>query len=170
MSQPLDDLASFIPPGWQGKLPPCLIQVNAEGELSHHGAPLIHPGILELIYQSVHLEDGVYLLRVGQQSCQLEVEDTFFVVRGAQAHGGQVLLTLNDGSSEPLDPASLWIGPQEVLYCRVKAGAFPARFLRQAYYQIAQLIVEDGDGFALALGGQRYPLGAARGGRPRHNR
>ena len=158
MSEPLDELSSFIPPGWQGKLPPCLIQVNAQGELSHQGAPMIHPGILELIYQSVHFEDGVYLLGIGKQSCQLEVEDTFFVVRGAQVTDGQAVITLSDGGSEPLDPASLWIGPQEVLYCRVKAGAFPARFLRQAYYQIARLIEEEGDGFALALGGRRYPL------------
>ncbi|MFH1035777.1 MAG: hypothetical protein V1806_14810 [Pseudomonadota bacterium] len=152
------DLSTFMPPGWQGKLPPCQIQVNAQGELSHNGAPMIHPGILELIYESVHHEDGIYLLRVGQQSCQLEVEDTFFVVQGASLSDGQVLLALNGGASEPLDPESLWIGPQEVLYCRVKGGAFPARFLRQAYYQVAELIEEDGEGFALALGGRRYPL------------
>ncbi len=158
MSQTPPDLNAFIPPGWQGKLPPCLIQVNAQGQMHHQGAPLIHPGILELIYQSVHLEDGVYLLRIGQQSCQLEVEDTFFVVRLAHPEDDQVQLTLNDGSREPLDPASLWIGPQEVLYCRVKGGAFPARFLRQAYYQLAELIEEQGQGFALALGGRRYPL------------
>lgn len=155
--QPID-LSSLIPPGWRGKLPPCLIQVNAQGELSHHGAPLIHPGVLELIYQSVHYEDGVYLLRIGQQSCQLEVEDTFWVVRGASHRDDGVLLTLSDGSQEPLDPLSLWVGPQEVLYCRVKAGAMPARFLRQAYYQMAELIEEEGDGFALVLGQERYPL------------
>jgi hypothetical protein len=151
-------LSAFIPPGWQGKLPPCQIQVNAQGELHHFGAPLVHPGILELIFESVHYEDGVYLLRIGQQSCQLEVEDTFFVVQRAELQDSQALLTLNGGSSEPLDPESLWIGPGEVLYCRVKAGVFPARFLRQAYYQIAELIEEDGEGFALALGGRRYPL------------
>ncbi|MBI4800559.1 MAG: DUF1285 domain-containing protein [Desulfarculus sp.] len=158
MSERPLDLSSFIPPGWRGKLPPCLIQVNAQGELSHQGAPLIHPGILELIYQSVHFEDGVYLLRIGQQSCQLEVEDTFWVVRGASRQGQGVVLTLSDGSSEPLDPTSLWIGAGEVLYCRVKAGAMPARFLRQAYYQIAELIEEEGEGFALVLGQERYPL------------
>ena len=57
-----DDLSAFMPAGWTGKLPPCLIQVSPEGELSTNGAPLIHPGILELIFASVHLEDGIYLL------------------------------------------------------------------------------------------------------------
>lgn len=158
MSELPGDIMSFIPPDWQGGLPPCLIQVNAQGELSHQGAPLIHPGILELIYQSVHYQDGVYLLKIGKQSCQLEVEDTFWVVRGASQRDQGVLLTLNDGSQEPLDPSSLWIGPREVLYCRVKAGAMPARFLRQAYYQIAEMIEEEGDGFALVLGATRHPL------------
>jgi hypothetical protein len=158
MSGPADDVLSFIPPGWEGKLPPCLIQVNAQGELHHQGAPLIHPGILELIFQSVHFEDGIYLLRIDKQSCQLEVEDTFFVVQRVRLEGDQALLSLSGGFSEPLDPASLWIGPREVLYCRVKGGVFPARFLRQAYYQIAELIEEDGEGFSLVLGGRRFPL------------
>lgn len=154
----LDNLDALIPPGWTGKLPPCQIQVTPEGELFHNGAPMIHPGILELIYASVHLEDGVYLLRVGRQSCQLEVADTFHVVRSAGVGPDAVTLTLNDGSSEDLDPASLTIGAGGVLYCRVKAGGFPARFLRQAYYQLAEAFVEDGEGYALALAGRNWPL------------
>ena len=153
-----DDLSAFIPAGWTGKLPPCLIQVSPEGELSTNGAPLIHPGIRELIFASVHLEDGVYLLRLGRQQCQLEVADTFFVVRGVDLGPDQATLTLNDGSREALDPASLGMGDNGVLYCRVKAGAFPARFLRQAYYQLAAAVVETGDGFALRLGGRDHPI------------
>jgi len=156
----LDNLDDLIPPGWTGKLPPCQIQVTPEGELFHNGAPLIHPGILELIYASVHLEDGVYLLRIGEQACQLEVADTFHVVKSADLGPEAVSLALNDGSRESLDPASLWLNGEGVLYCRVKAGIFPARFLRQAYYQLAGGFVEDGEGFALELGGRRWPLRA----------
>jgi hypothetical protein len=153
------DFGAYIPEGWEGKHPPCLIQVDPEGRLSHHGAPLIHPGILELIYESVHLEDdGLYVLRLGKQVCQLEVADTFFVVARAELSGDALTLTLNDGSQEPLDPASLWIGRDEVLYCRVKQGRFPARLLRPAYYQVAELVAEGPEGFALELGGRRYPL------------
>ena len=156
-----DDLSAFMPAGWTGKLPPCLIQVSPEGELSTNGAPMIHPGILELIFASVHLEDGVYLLRVGQQQCQLEVADTFFVVKSAALGPEGATLTLNDGSREPLDPAGVWLGDNGVLYCRVKAGAFPARFNRQAHYQIAEAIVESGDGFALRLGGRDHAIASA---------
>lgn len=163
MSQEPPQFPIFMPPGWQGKLPPCLIQVTAQGEMFHQGAPLIHPGILELIFESVRLEDGVYVLRLGNQACQLEVEDTFFVVARAQEQDQGLLLTLNDGGKEMLDPASLWVGNNDVIYCRVKGGRFPARFLRAAYYQLVQLVEEGPAGFALRLGGRLYPLGGLDG-------
>ncbi|MCA1989869.1 MAG: hypothetical protein LDL07_12110 [Desulfarculus sp.] len=156
-----DDLSAFMPAGWTGKLPPCLIQVSPEGELSTNGAPLIHPGILELIFASVHLEDGIYLLRVGKQECQLEVADTFFVVRSVSLGPEGATLTLNDGSTEALDPSGVWLGESGALYCRVKGGSFPARFNRQAHYQIAQAIVESGEGFALRLDGRDHAIASA---------
>jgi len=152
------DFRPYIPPDWQGKLPPCLIQVTAEGEMFHHGAPLIHPRILELIYESVHYEDGIYVLRLNDQTCQLEVEDTFHVVARVSEQDGGLLLTLNDGSKEMLNPATLWVGQGDVIYCRVKNGAFTARFLRAAHYQLATLIEEMGDGYGLRVGGAVYPL------------
>ena len=153
-----NDLSAFIPQGWEGKYPPCLIQVDENGKLFHDGAPMIHPGILELIYESVYFEDGVYSLKVGKQSCQLEVADTFHVVTRAEFTGSGVVLTISDGSSEPLEPDSLWIGNGEVLYCMIKGGKFPARFLRQAYYQITERLVEHDGGFALDIGGRIHPL------------
>ena len=152
------DLSAFMPPGWEGKLPPCMIQVDKEGQLLHNGAPLVHPGILELIFQSVHLEDGVYILRVEGKACQLEVADTFYVVRSLEMDHEGVTLILNDGSREPLDPTTLSIGPDEVLYCRVKGGQHRARFHRPAYYQLARLVEQDGTDFVLVLNGRRYPL------------
>lgn len=158
MSQEKPDLSAFIPPGWEGKLPPCQIQVNPDGELYHNGAPLIHPGILELIYDSVRLEEGRYILRMGGQACELEVADTFFVVKGLEEKDGKLLIGLNSVASEELDPASLWINEDNILYCLVKKGKFPARFLRPAYYQLAQRIQEQNGGFALILGDKTYSL------------
>lgn len=160
MSQDKIDLNGLMPPGWQGKYPPCQIQVDAEGQMSHNGAPMVHPTIIKLIYESVHLEDGRYVLRVDNQVCELEVADTFFVVARVEFTRDGARLTLNDGSTEELDPASLRLGDNEVIYCRVKGGAFPARFGRAAYYQLAQQIVEDGEGFALKLGEKKWGLTA----------
>jgi hypothetical protein len=158
MTEQRVDLSEFMPEGWEGKLPPCMIQVDVEGRLLHNGVPLIHPGILEMIYDSVCLEDGVYLLRMDGRTCELEVADTFYVVRGVDPAEGALRLEFNDGSSENLDPTSLWVGPGDVLYCRIKGGEHRARFLRPAYYQIAKFIEEQGDGFALVLGGESFPL------------
>lgn len=162
MADQLSDLGAYIPEGWTGKLPPCQIQVDADGKMWHDGAPMIHPKIVALIYDSVHLdEDGVYFLEVDGKRCQLEVADTFHVVNGVSLQGGTAMLTLNDGRSEPLDPATLAVGRDDVLYCRVKGGGFPARFSRAAYYQLAERIVEQAGGFALELGGRRHPIAMA---------
>jgi hypothetical protein len=60
---------------------------------------------------------------------------------------------------EPLDARSLAIGAGEVLYCRVKAGSEPARFLRPAYYQLADRIAADGGEFVLQTATGKYPIG-----------
>lgn len=158
MDQDKPDLSAFMPEGWTGKYPPCQIQVTPEGELQHDGAPLVHPAIIKLIFQSVHLEDGHYIVRMDNQACELEVADTFFVVSRVEFGESGATLTLNDSTSEPLAPQSLSLGDNGIVYCRVKGGGFPARFGRAAYYQLAEKIVEDGEGFALELGGRRWPL------------
>ena len=152
------DLSAFIPEGWEGKLPPCLIQVTEQGELFHQGAPIIHPSVRELIFQSVHLEDGLYLLKVDGQTCQLEVADTFYVVAAVKVEADEVRLTLNDGTKEILDGGTLKVGEADVLYCRVKGGAFPARFGRAAYYSLAEMVEQDGEVFNLVVGGNKYPI------------
>ena len=154
----LTDLNSITPPGWQGKYPPCQIQVDPEGGLFHNGAPIIHPKVLQTIYAAVRLEDEVYFLELEGKRCQLEVSDTFFVVRRAQLNGGSIQLILSGGETESLDPASLWVGDGDVIYCMVRGGRFPARFLRAAYYQLARWIDEDQDGFYLSLNGRRFPI------------
>ncbi len=152
------DLEKFMPKDWQGKYPPCQIQVNTEGELSHNGAPLVHPKVLEEVFASVCLEDGRYLLRVDGKTCELEVADTFFVVRRVDVAGGVLKVRLNDDTWEEVPPAGVWLGQNQMLYCRVKGGAFPARFARPAYYQLAQYIQPEGDGFALVVDGRHHPL------------
>jgi hypothetical protein len=106
---------------------------------------------------------------MGKQRCYLEVEDTPLVITGvlhtAEREGdkpGQLLLAIKHlETPEPLDPASLWIGEQNVLYCRVMDDGIPARFLRPAYYQLAEFIHEDKEQnrFYLSLGGKRFYIG-----------
>ena len=70
-------------------------------------------------------------------------------------------LILNDGTREPLDPATLRSGPDNAFYCHVKAGEYEARLLRPAYYALAKSVKVGPDGrFALVVVGRDYPIDA----------
>jgi hypothetical protein len=78
-----------------------------------------------------------------------DVEDTplsspEWIARTADTSEGKILLSLKHLSlQETLDPTGLHVGKDNVLYCRVLSGRFPARFSRPAYYQFADWIEED---------------------------
>ena len=106
------------------------------------------------------LPDGRGRLELGEDCADVVIEDTPWVVvrvDGDPAHGFTV--TLNDDTSEPLDPAGLRVGAANVLYCRVKGGRHEARFLRPAYYELARHADAGGDGaIALRVGDRRIPI------------
>jgi hypothetical protein len=147
-------------------LPPCMIFVGKEGQWFHEGAEIIHrPIFLWLIQNLEKDETGRYLVHLNDQKCVLEVEDTPLVIlRVERTQSGpeeteEILLTLNDERQEVLDPQTLWLNRENVLYGLVKEGSMPARFLRAAYYQIARYIEEDETGgFFLSLNRHRFPI------------
>ena len=67
-----------------------------------------------------------------------------------------VMIFLSDDSQEELSPETLHVGSENILYCRVKQGVFPARFTRAAYYQLAEFIIEGDGGFYLPLKGEKH--------------
>lgn len=149
----------------QEDLPPCLITIDTDGRWYHKGAEIIHREIVRLFYASMSLDaEGRYVIDWQGQRCFVEPADTAYVVRRVDCSSGPgedangILLTLSDDSRESLVPETLLVGGDNVLYCRVKDGIFPARFTRPAYYQIAQYIEEDGGRFFLVRDGQKYPV------------
>jgi hypothetical protein len=79
-----------------------------------------------------------------------------------EPEGDGFAVTLNDLTRERLDPETLRLGVGEVPYCRVKGGAFEARFSRAAAYQLLERVEADastGRG-ALRVGDRRYALGS----------
>src|SRR5208283_4470469 len=119
-----------------------------------------NPRIALLFSKSVKRNpDGSYFLQVAEERAAITVEDTPYVVRTVEDGPDAIIIVTNDDEREPLDPTTLAVGRDHVLYCRVKAGAFPARFLRSAYYHLSShFTTEDGGGFALVVGGRRYPI------------
>jgi hypothetical protein len=119
-----------------------------------------NPRIAALFSRSLHQgPDGGWYLQVAEERAPVTIEDTPYVVRTVEqdAAGGLTVL-LNDGEREPLDPATLEVGADNVLYCRVKGGEIRARFLRPAYYHLSRYFEAEDDRFFIRVRGRRYPL------------
>jgi uncharacterized protein len=123
-----------------------------------------NPRIALLFSQSIKRNpDGSYYLQVAEERAPITIEDTPDVVRALEDDElGGFAMVLNDDTREPLDPAALEIGDNNVLYARVKGGIERARFLRSAYYHLSEHFESDDAGrFYLSLRGKRYPLKSA---------
>jgi hypothetical protein len=146
-------------------IPPCNIRIDKEGVWYYKGNEIFRDEIVRLFYQNLkNDETGRYLIELENDCCYLEVEDAPFVVRSiykctAESDNEEcIYLLLSDQSLEKLNPDSLWVGKDNVLYCSVKKNTFVARFSRASYYQIADLI-ECGNGedeYFISLNGKHF--------------
>ncbi len=112
--------------------------------------------------------EGQYLAMCQGEQNWFEPEDTPFVVQRVrpEVEDGRlrkVTLLFAGEYREVLDPGALE-SDGGMLYCRVRDGAFRARFGRVALQQIAPFLVEDKSGPALELGDRRHPIRPARAG------
>jgi len=147
------------------------IRVDEEGDWTHRGIRIVREDVIQLFLDNlVRLPEGSYVIEWKGSRCPIEVADTPYVVTRVDREEGTcdgepvVRLTLKHLSDrELLEPRSLVVGSENILYCRVHDGRFPARFSRPAYYQLAEWIVEDEEtaSFYLQLGASRYPVGKA---------
>ncbi|MGD9764651.1 MAG: hypothetical protein AB7V27_13130 [Candidatus Binatia bacterium] len=137
------------------------IRFGCDGRWYADDQPITNQRIAELFSRHVHrAPNGTYLLRIADEQAPIIVDDTPYVVVATSADDtGALWIDLNDGTRERLDARTVAVGEHDVLYCRVKEGTEAARFLRPAYYQLAQHITRDGDGFIIHLGQDHYPIG-----------
>jgi len=147
----------------ENNLPPCLIFIDKEGHWYHEGAEMIHREFIRLFYQNMELDSlGRYVINWKGERCYVEVEDTAFVIRRVTYEGGKrtgndrFVLSLSDDTKEDLVPDTIFLGEGNVLYCKVKNRAFPGRFIRASYYQLAQYIEEQDGTYYLPLNGKKY--------------
>jgi hypothetical protein len=135
------------------------ITFGRDGRWYCDGEAITNRAICRLYARSMTIDpDGTARLQFGEDRATVRLEDTPWVVvavEGDPAHGFTV--RLNDESSEPLDPTSLRVSADHVLYCRVKGG-HPARFLRPAYYALMRHVEPDDGGGVLRSGALRVRL------------
>jgi hypothetical protein len=142
------------------------IKIDKEGVWYYKGAHMFRKEILCTFFEHLQIDDcGKYLIELEEERYYIDVEDTAFVVaavnktRLQEDSRDQIDVILNDDSCEKLEMNSLYIGDDNVLYCRVKEGRFAARFTRKSYYQLAEFIeqtTENGNHFYIHLNGEKY--------------
>ena len=141
------------------------IRIDKEGVWYYKGAHMFRKEILSVFFEHLKIDErGKYLIELEEERYYLDVEDTAFVVAAVYNNklpdGGrdQLDVLLNDDSCEKLEMNSLYVGKDNVLYCRVKEGRFTARFSRKSYYQLAEFIEksEIGNNYFINLNGEKY--------------
>ncbi|OPX37819.1 MAG: hypothetical protein B1H11_05390 [Desulfobacteraceae bacterium 4484_190.1] len=144
-------------------LPPCLIYIDKQGHWFHKGVEMIRRDYIRMFYMNMELDsEGHYIINWNGKKCYVEVEDTAFVVKRTSyqekptVREAVYILSLSDDTKEELIPETLHIGKDNVMYCRIKNNAFPARFTRSAYYQLTKHIIEENNKYYLPFKGKNY--------------
>ncbi len=141
-------------------------QVDRDGRVYHDGTEIVDPAVLRFFLRVMtRTDDGRCLALCQGERNWFEAADTPFVVQ-------RLRLDVADGAlqgaelcfpgdyREPLDPRTLET-EHDLLFCRVRGGAFRARFGRVAVQQLAPFLVDTGEGSALLVAGVRHPVGAS---------
>ncbi len=142
------------------------LTLDREGRWYDQGVRVTNPRLAEFLL--THLskdEDGRYLVAVGRDKRYVDVADAPYRVLGIEVAGGvddqeHLFLRLNDGSLEPFDPATFWIGADGSPYCLVRNGLHKARFTTESYRQLSAFITEEADTgrYFLQIGSQPIPV------------
>ncbi len=136
-------------------------QLDKEGHLWHEGSEFDDPAILKFFMRKMEkLPDGRFKAICQGETCFIEPEDVPYVVKDVVVGPDQVELIFPGDYGEVLDPSTLYVGKENVLYCKVRGGKYAARFNRKTYFELARLVEQDAKdkGFYLAIGGKRYRI------------
>ena len=136
------------------------ISFRHDGRWYSDGEPINNARIALLFSRCLReTDDGRWQIAMADERAFVTIEDTPWVVTGVERDAdGTFRVRLNDGSEEPLDPSTLSVGAENVLYTRVKGG-YRARFLRTAYYALAPAIEERDGRFILVSGATSGAIG-----------
>jgi len=129
-----------------------LIRIDKNGIWFYKGNEMLRRDIVNLFYDHLSIdESGRHVIELGNERCVIDVEDAPYIVKTVNKIDAYIEIILNDSKREILDPESLYVGRDNIMYCSVREGKFRARFSRAAYYQIAEFIKYESDKGAFYL-------------------
>jgi len=141
------------------------IRIDREGIWHYRGAEMHRKDIVQELARFLQKTENGYSLEIpGIDYADIDVEDTPFVVasvdRQTTGEEERIIILLSDGSEEVLNLHTLAISQENALYCTIREGKFPCRFLRKSYYQLTQYLEYDegADQYFLRLNGTRYVI------------
>ena len=142
------------------------IRIGTDGQWLHGNDP-VHPKVAILFAKSVYpREDGSYELRVAHQKAPVLVADCAFFVRSIELIRDErnalmvIDMCLSDGKRERLDPATLMMSEENVLYCQIHRHGFsvPCRFLQRHYYELVEVAEIEGEVAYIEVDGVRFEI------------
>jgi len=148
------------------EIPTIDIRIDKDGVWYYKGNEMFRKDIVELFHQSLERDQaGRYLIKKNEEAFYIDVEDVPYAVSSIEYSFNEkeaacFNMLLSDNSVEELDPATLHIGKENVLYCSVKNNLFEARFTRKSYYQLAEYIKYDSekDRYYITLNDRLYEI------------
>ena len=120
------------------------IVVDRDGRFWNEGSLIVHEALSRSLagWLDVDPESGRYILRNDINWAFITVDDAPLIARAAAVDGERVLLSLSDGTTEPLDVETLRLEPGDVPYCDVRGGKLPAKLLPGAAFVVLDWLGE----------------------------
>jgi len=123
------------------------IRMDKEGNWFYNDEQIVNKNIC--LYFSQHIikdQEGNYQLSVKGQTCNIDVEDTPYVVKYISILDGlnaKAEVLLNDLTTEIIHWNQIWVKNETHIYCLVKDGRFEARFNRNSQFEFGVLLHYD---------------------------
>lgn len=134
--------------------------IDKEGRLWIEGTELTDPQVLKFFMTKMEsIPDGKFRVLCMGENNLITAEDVPYVVQSIDIKPDRIHLKFPGGYQEELDPKTLFVGRDNVLYCKVRKGSFTARFNRKTYLELTHWIDGGkGKGYFLNWQGEKFPI------------
>ncbi len=135
--------------------------IDADGHLWHEGTEMEDPALLKFFMEKMErLPDGRYHVLCQGEGCYFTAEDVPHVIQSVDVKPDRVTLYFPGAYSEPLNPETLKVGKDNVLYCKIHGGDLTGRFNRKSYLELAKMVQFNPSekSYLFPLGGKTYPI------------